>query len=244
MELKDKIVLITGFAVRLGRAIALELSQRGAVICGHYHSSYQQAQQLKEKIEKAGGRVFLFQADLALVNAVEHLVEQVIQKTGRIDVLINNAAIFFKTPFGTVTEKQWDQIFDLNLKSVFFLSQKVGQLMKQNQAGKIINIGDSGALHPFPAYLPYSISKAGVLALTIGLAKALSPEVQVNCVNPGPVLFPEQFPEQEKQFAIEQTLLKREGTPEDVAKTVRFLIEDSDYITGTCINVDGGRAVR
>ncbi len=116
--------------------------------------------------------------------------------------------------------------------------------MQAQKSGKIINIGDSGALTPFPSYLPYSVSKAGILALTKGLAKALAPHIQVNCVNPGPVLFPQEFPDKEKEFAINQTLLKRAGSAEDVARTVRFLIEGSDYITGECIAVDGGRHIR
>lgn len=244
MDLQNKVVLITGGAVRLGRAITLELSKRNALICCHYHSSFEQAEQLKKEVEEGGGKILLFGQDLSSAQQAELLASQVLAQTGRVDVLINNAAIFFKTPFGQVTESDWDRLFNVNLKSVFFLSQKIGLQMKKQKQGKIINIGDSGAIHPFPSYLPYSISKAGIMALTVGLARTLAPEVQVNCVNPGPVLMPASFPEKEKQYAIEQTLLKREGSPEDVARTVRFLIEESDFITGTCVNVDGGRAVR
>ncbi|MHB2154970.1 SDR family NAD(P)-dependent oxidoreductase [Calditrichota bacterium GD2] len=244
MDIKEKIVLITGGAVRLGRAIALELAARGATICCHYHQSAAAAEELKKEIEHKGGKIRLFRADLEQAKEAEELAEAVWQKTGRIDVLVNNAALFFKTPFGKVTEAEWDQFFNLNLKSVFFLSQKIGMRMLAQKSGKIINIGDSGAIHPFPSYIPYSISKAGVMALTTALAKALAPYVQVNCINPGPVLMPASFPQAEKQYAIDQTLLKREGSAYDIARTVRFLVEDSDYITGACINVDGGRAIR
>ncbi|MCD6376798.1 MAG: SDR family oxidoreductase [Caldisericaceae bacterium] len=244
MDLENKVVLITGGAVRLGRAITLELSKRKALICCHYHSSTTEAKQLKQQIDEAGGHILLFRQDLSSVPQAENLAERVLSQTGRVDVLVNNAAIFFKTPFGQVSEADWDRLMEVNLKSVFFLSQKIGLQMKVRGAGKIVNIADSGALHPFPSYLPYSISKAGIVTLTIGLAKALAPEVQVNCINPGPVMMPPNFLEAEKQFAINQTLLKREGNAEDIARTVRFLIEDSDYITGSCINVDGGRAVR
>ncbi len=244
MELKGKVVLVTGGAVRIGRAIVKELVAHQATVCCHYHSSAMAAEQLKQEVEQAGGRIFLFQKDLFQASQAEELAEAVLTQLGRVDILINNAAVFFKTPLGTVEETDWDRLLNINLKSVFFLSQKIGLHMKTQQAGKIINIGDSGALRPFPSYIPYSISKAGILALTKGLAKALAPHVQVNCVNPGPVLMPSSMPETERQFAINQTLLKREGTARDIAQTVRFLIEDSDYITGTCINVDGGRAIR
>ncbi len=244
MNLKDRIVLITGGAVRIGRAISLQMAEAGAVVCCHYNSSDEQASELKQVIERKGGQVRLFKADLNNPQNGVRLAQEVYAVYGRIDVLVNNAAIFFKTPFGSVSEEQWDRLMTLNLKSVFFLSQEVAKLMLQRNEGKIINIGDSGAVHPFPSYLPYSISKAGVMALTIGLAKALAPHIQVNCINPGPVLIPETFPDKDKQYAIEQTLLKREGSAEDIARTVRFLIEGSDYITGTCIDVDGGRRIK
>ncbi len=244
MQLAQSIVLITGGAVRVGRAISLELASAGAVVCCHFNKSEKAANLLKKEIQEQGGRIELFRADLSTLPSLEALVAAVRKKFARIDVLVNNAALFFKTPLGTVRESDWDQLINLNLKSVFFLSQEVGRFMLKQKSGKIINIGDSGALTPFPAYLPYSISKAGVMTLTKGLAKALAPHVQVNCVNPGPVLFPQDFPDKEKAFAIEQTLLKRAGSAEDVARTVRFLIEGSDYITGECIAVDGGRHIR
>ncbi|MEJ2543186.1 MAG: SDR family oxidoreductase [Calditrichaceae bacterium] len=116
--------------------------------------------------------------------------------------------------------------------------------MLKQKSGKIINIADAGAETPFPAYLPYSITKAGIINMTKGLAKALAPNIQVNCVSPGPVMFPEDYSEKERQYSIEQTLLKREGSAEDIAKTIRFLLEGTDYITGAVIPVDGGRGIR
>ncbi len=243
MELKDKIVLVTGGAIDVGRQISLEMAEAGAILACHYYHSEQAAQTLKETLTEKGKEVYLFKADLQKVAQATTLIENVIKQLGTIDVLVNNAAIFFKTPFGEVEEKEWEQLLALNLKAPFFLSQAASREMLRKQSGKIINIGDSGALHPFPSYLPYSISKAGIMALTRGLAKALAPTIQVNCVNPGPVLFPEDFPSSEKKFAIDQTLLKRVGTPQDVAKAVRFLIEN-DYITGECLAVDGGRHIR
>ncbi len=243
MKIKNRIILVTGGAVRVGRAISMDLANAGAIVCCHYHTSEDAAKELQQTIEKTGGRIQLFQADFSQTMEAIGLARQVLNEFGHIDILVNNAALFFKTPFGTVTEQQWDQLLSLNLKSTFFLSQEAGKHMMERKTGKIVNIADSGALNPFPSYLPYSLSKAGIIALTKGLAKALAPFVQVNCINPGPVLFPEEFPEKEKDFAINQTLLKRAGTAGDVAHAVKFLIE-TDYITGDCIAVDGGRQIR
>ena len=244
MELKNKIVLITGGAVRIGRAISIELNKAGATIFCQYFSSLESAQLLKSEIEKSGGKIHIFQSDLSKLNGINQTVNETIRIFDRIDVLINNAAIFFKTPFGKVTENDWDTLHNLNLKSSFFLSQAVSQNMLKQKSGKIINIADAGAETPFPTYLPYSISKAGIINMTKGLAKALAPNIQVNCINPGPVIFPENYSEEERNYSIAQTLLKREGSVEDVAKTVRFLLEGSDYITGAVIPVDGGRQIR
>ncbi len=244
MEIENKVIVITGGAVRVGREISLSLAERGAAIFCHYHSSGTAAESLAREIISTKGKIHLFQGDLSNLATIKRLVKEALSVFGKIDVLINNAAIFFKAPLGTVTEAQWEQFQNLNLKQVFFLSQEVSRHMLQRKQGKIINIGDAGAQAVFPGYIPYSISKAGVIALTKGLAKALAPHVQVNCVNPGPVMIPDEMSQEERRYAVEQTLLKREGTPEDVAKTVRFLIDGSDYITGAVIPVDGGRHIR
>ena len=244
MDLKNKIVLITGGAVRVGRAISLEISKAGATIFCQYYSSSDSAQSLKNEIEKNDGSIHIYQSDLSNQDGIRQTVDEVIRLYGRVDILINNAALFFKTPLGKVSEKDWDTLHNLNLKAPFFLSQAVSEYMLKQKSGKIINIADAGAETPFPAYLPYSISKAGIINLTKGLAKALAPNIQVNCVSPGPVMFPKDYSEEERKFSIEQTILKREGSAEDIAKTVRFLIEGSDYITGAVIPVDGGRQVR
>lgn len=244
MDLKNKTVLITGGAVRIGRAISLELGKAGATIFCQYFSSTESARSLKGQIEKNGGRIYIFKSDLSNQDGIKKTVDEVIRVYGRVDVLVNNAAIFFKTPLGKVTEEDWDILHNLNLKTPFFLAQAVSHYMLNQKSGKIINIADTGAETPFPAYLPYSISKAGIINMTKGLAKALAPNIQVNCINPGPVMFPENYSKEERKFSIEQTLLKREGSAEDIAKTVRFLLEGSDYITGAVIPVDGGRHIR
>ncbi len=244
MDLSKKTVLITGGAIRIGRAISKELSSAGANIFCHYHSSREDAVSLQKEIQSSGGEIHIHQCDLSASGVHEELISEVIRKFGRIDILINNSAVFYKTQFGKITEKDWDTFHNLNLKSAFFLAQAAGNEMLKQHSGKIINIGDAGALSPWPSYLPYSISKAGIIAMTIGLAKALAPYIQVNCVNPGPVMIPKEMPKAERQKALDQTLLKKEGSASDIAKTVRFLLEGSDYITGAVIPVDGGRQIR
>ncbi len=243
MHLQGKTIIITGAAVRLGRAIALELAGTGARLFCHYHASHKQAQTLERELRDLGSECHWYQADLTGMSQIKKLVDEAYVRMGRIDVLINNAAVFYKTPLGTVSEEDWDSFMNLNLKAPFFLAQEASRFMLKQGSGKIVNIADAGAVRMFPAYLPYSISKAGLVALTTGLAKALAPKIQVNCINPGPVLMPQDVSEQERAFALEQTLLKREGRPADIARTVRFVLEGTDYMTGAVIPVDGGRQI-
>ena len=244
MNLKGKGIIITGSAVRIGRAICLELAEAGAHLFCHYHSSKQKANILEQELRATGTVHFFHRTDLSNLKAIGPLVRTAYHQLGRIDVLINNAAVFYKTPLGDVTEEDWDTFFNLNLKAPFFLAQEVSRYMQKQESGKIINIGDAGAENPYPAYLPYSLTKAGITAMTRGLAKALAPQIQVNCINPGPVLMPDYLTDEERTYALEQTLLKKEGSPEDIARTVRFILEGSDYITGAVIPVDGGRQIR
>lgn len=244
MDLSGKVIIVTGGAVRVGRAICKELALTGAAIVCHYHSSETQARSLAAELTGRDQSVLLFKGDLSRPETIEKLVNAAWQRFGRIDGLVNNASLFYKTPLGQISDRDWEIFMSLNLKSPFFLAQQVVPKMRAVGGGKIVNIGDSGALSPFPSYLPYSISKAGLINMTIGLAKALAPDIQVNCINPGPVMLPEDMDEQEKQFAVNQTLLKRPGSAEDIARTVRFLLEGSDYITGAIIPVDGGRSAR
>jgi len=244
MQLKDCVVLITGGVTRVGRMITLELAKSGAEMFCHYNKSERDARSLKKEVEQMGGSIHLFQGDLSDISFAEKLVDMVFDRAKRVDVLINNAALFFKTPFGSISEEQWDRLFTLNLKAAFFCAQKAGQYMVRQGKGKIINIADPSGESPWPSFIPYGLTKAGIIAMTKGLAKALAPDVQVNCINPGPVLIPENYTEKERKRAIENTLLKREGSAQDIAVTVKFLVEGSDYITGAVVNVDGGRAVR
>ena len=240
MQLKDKVVFITGGAVRVGRAITVELITAGANVFCHYYSSEREARELKKEYPS----VNLLKGDLKQINTVPSLIREIVEVAGTIDVLINNAAIFMKTPLGTVTEENWDNLFALNLKPNFFLSQETSKIMMEKQAGKIVNIADTSGLRPWPSYIPYSLTKSGMISLTKGLAKALAPYVQVNCINPGPILMPDNYSDEQIAQAIEKTLLKRAGQAEDVASAVRFLLEDGDYITGLILSVDGGKSIK
>ncbi len=243
MELKNKSILITGGVIRVGRAITRELLSAGARLFCHYNSAHQEAKSLQKEVENNAQNLHLIQGNLNSVAFAENLVEQVIEESGHIDVLINNAAIFFKTPLGEVNGTDWDKLFQLNLKAPFFCAQKAGMYMKKQGWGKIVNIGDPSGENPWPSFIPYGLTKGGIISMTRGLAKALAPEVQVNCINPGPVMFPDDYSKENQEQALKNTLLKKEGTAEDIAKTVRFILEGSDYITGAIINVDGGRSI-
>ena len=239
MQLKNKVILITGGAVRIGRVITLEMVSAGAKVFCHYYKSEKEAEALKNMVPD----VQLIKGDLRQVSTTKSLIDEVVQISGTIDVLINNAAVFIKTPLGTVTEETWDTLFSLNLKAGFFLAQEASRIMVKNNGGKIINIADTSGYRPFPSFIPYALTKSGMISMTKGLAKALAPYVQVNGINPGPVLIPESYTDEERRKAVDKTLLKREGRAEDVAAAVRFLLEDGDYITGIVLAVDGGRSL-
>jgi NAD(P)-dependent dehydrogenase (short-subunit alcohol dehydrogenase family) len=243
MELKERVVLVTGAGVRLGRTIVLELAAAGAAVAVHYGSSRNEASGAVAAIRADGGDAEAFRLDLSETAALPGLVEQVLRRFGRLDVLVNNAAIFPHTPFDTVSEADWDRVMAVNLKAPFFLAQAAARPMRAQGAGKIINLADISAERPWSGYLPYCISKAGIVTLTRGLARALAPSIQVNAVAPGAILFPEHTSADEKERLLRSVPLGREGDPQDIARTVRFLIEGSDYITGVVLPVDGGRAV-
>lgn len=241
MELQGKVALVTGAGRRVGRAIALALASRGAQIAVHYRSSKAEAEAVASKIVSEGGKAHPFRADLAKVSDIETMVTQVLETFGRIDVLVNSASVFFRRKFEDITEEDWDQNLDTNLKAPFFLSKFAGLTMRRQGAGKIVNIGDWAGTRPYRNYLPYTVSKTGIVGLTRVLAKELSPEVQVNCVALGPVLAPEDYDESEIGKLVEGTLVKRMGSPDDVARAVLFFCEGTDFATGATLMLDGGR---
>lgn len=236
-RLHEKVALVTGAAKRVGRSIALELAGAGARVAVHYHSS---AAAAEETAALAGGGAAPFAADIREIEECRRLVSSVMKSFGRIDILVNNAAVFGRTPFAETTGEEWDRFQEINLRSAFFLSQAAAAAMDE---GVIINIADSAGVTLWPGYLAYSISKSGLITLTRGLARTLAPSIRVNAVLPGPVLPPEQEKGNEEIVAesIKRTAMKRLGSPEDVAKAVRYLVVDGGYITGAILPVDGGR---
>ena len=169
------------------------------------------------------------------------MVGDVLGAFGRIDVLINSASVFYRKPIEELTEHDWDVNLDTNLKAPFFLSKFAGAAMRRQGAGKIVNLGDWAGIRPYNNYLPYTVSKSGLIGLTRALAKALAPEVQVNCVALGPVMPPEEYSAEENARLVAGTLTKRLGSPEDVARAVMFLCEGTDFATGSTLVLDGGR---
>ncbi len=240
MELEGKVALVTGAAKRLGRRLALALAERGAEVAVHYHASEREAQELLAQLKRAGGKPIAVPGDLSQAADVARIVEAAMQAFGRIEILVNSAAIFYRTPFATLTEADWDRVLGVNLKGPFLLCRRVGEIMLRQGRGKILNLADIGGMKVWAEYLPYSVSKAGLIALTQGLAKALAPAVQVNAIAPGTVLLPEGTPPEEQERAIRRIPLARLGSPEDIVRAAVYLLE-SDFVTGEVLTVDGGQ---
>ncbi|MGH7916689.1 MAG: SDR family NAD(P)-dependent oxidoreductase, partial [Candidatus Binataceae bacterium] len=228
MELKGKVALVTGAGKRVGHTIALELAARGAIAAIHYRASRAEAEQTVATIAKNGGRASAFLANLEQLAEIEAMVAAVLTEFGRLDILVNNASVFYRKPLEELTERDWDLNLDTNLKAPFFLSKFAGAAMRRQGAGKIINIGDWAGIRPYKNYLPYTVSKAGLIGLTRALAKALAPEVQVNCVALGPVMPPDDYEIEERERLRNATLTKSLGSPQDVARAVLFLCEGTD----------------
>lgn len=234
-------VLVTGGAKRVGQAIVLELARAGANLVVHCWRSHAEAEVTCGLVRDLGAQATVVMGDLAVHADVERIAQQSEAAFGRIDALVNNAAVFFPTPIDTLTDTEWDRTLAINLKAVFWLSLILGRRMQQGAGGTIVNIGDWAGLRPYTGYLPYCVSKAGVVALTQGLATALAPKVRVNCVAPGPVLPPESYTAEERRELEALTPLQRLGSPEAVAHMVRFLIAEAEFSTGGVYLVDGGR---
>ena len=240
MEIDGKVALVTGAAKRVGRSIALALAERGAELVVHYHGSEREAHEVLARAKQWGGKPVAARADLSRSADIDALVETAVRAFGRIDILVNSAAIFYRTPFATVTEADWDRFLTVNLKAPFLLCRRVGELMSRQGSGKIVNVADIAGAKVWAEYIPYSISKAGLLALTTGLAKALAPAVQVNAIAPGTVLLPDGSSPEERERALARVPLKRLGSPEDIARAAVYLIQ-SDFVTGEVLSVDGGQ---
>lgn len=246
MQNNQKVVLITGAARRIGAAIARILHQADMNVVVHYNTSCHEAEELCQELnaERTHSAIAI-RSDLSDVASIPMLIEQAFKTWGRLDVLVNNASRFYKTFVGDVSEKDWDDLLTNNLKSPFFLAQAAAPFLKKYH-GCIINITDIHAERPVRDYPVYCISKAGLIMLTKTLAKELGPEIRVNAVSPGAILWPEgenSLSDSIKQKIVQRTLLERAGQSGDIAKAVLYFVKDADYVTGQILAVDGGRSL-
>jgi pteridine reductase len=242
--LLGKVVLVTGGAKRVGAAICRRLHTAGAGVLVHYRSAALEARALQVELNaRRPESVALAQADLLKVATGSQLVKAALRHFGRLDALVNNASSFFATAIGEITEQAWDDLIGTNLRAPLFLAQAAAPELKKNH-GCIVNLIDIHALRPLKRHPVYCAAKAGLWMLTQSLARELAPEIRVNGVAPGPVMWPEGPMDAAVQARIlERTALKRIGSPEDIAKAVLFFVQDAPYVTGQVLPVDGGRTV-
>jgi pteridine reductase len=243
MQLAGRWALVTGAAKRVGRVIAHELAARGAHVVVHFNRSETEANDTVASLRAVGVRAEAIRADLADAAAVRRLADEAEAVTGGVALLVNSASNYLRTPFDAITEGDWDASLDVNLKAPFLLAWTIGRAMRARGDGCIVNVADWAGERPYKSYLPYCVSKAGLIALTRALAKELAPAVRVNAVSPGPVLLPEDFGPVETAAVTRATPLGRVGTPEDVARAIRFLAEEASFSTGSILHVDGGRGI-
>jgi pteridine reductase len=240
MELPGKVALVTGAGRRLGRAMAEALAIRGMTVALHYHSSEDGARSLEREIRTLGGRASCFPADLTSPDAARSLPGRVAAEWGRLDVLVNSAAVMHRLSFEETTPAQWDSIHNLNLRSLFFCAQGAAPALRAAR-GKIVNLADLAGLEPWSGFAAHSISKAGVVMFTKVLARSLAPDVTVNAIAPGAVLVPEDYSKEERDRLARSTPLRRLGSPSDVVAGLLYLLEGGDFVTGHTLVVDGGR---
>ncbi len=243
MQIRGRWALVTGAAKRVGRSIARELATRGMHIVVHYHTSRPEAEDAAAEFQGLGVRAIALRADLARASDVRALAEAAEAESGGVAVLVNSASNYLHVALDDLSEEVWDASLDTNLKGPFLLAWHLGRAMRTRGEGRIVNITDWAGERPYVGYLPYVVSKAGLIGLTKALAKELAPQVTVNAVSPGPVLPPDAMTDAEKEAVARATPLRRLGSPEDVARCVRFLVEEADFTTGSVFLVDGGRLV-
>jgi pteridine reductase len=242
-SLSGQWALVTGAGRRIGAAIATGLHEAGANVVIHYFRSAEPAEKLVGQMnELRPNSALAVGADLRDCNSLEPMVEEITAATGRLDILVNNASSFYPTPLGAITEAEWDDLLGSNLKAPLFLCQAALPHLRES-GGVIINIVDVHSQRPLKDHPLYGVAKAGLAMLTRSLAKDLGPEIRVNGVSPGAILWPDSgMPERIQQNIIGKTALKRAGTPEDIAGAVVYLVRDARYVTGQILAVDGGRS--
>lgn len=241
--LNDKVALVTGGGRRIGAEIATRLHREGMRLVLHYHSSDVAARSLQNTLNKSrADSVVLVKGDLLDNHKITHLVQESIKVFSRLDAVVNNASTFFPTPIGDTSEEDWNNLLGTNLKAPFFLAQAAARELKKYR-GVIVNIADIYGIRPLKSHAVYSTAKAGLIMLTRALARELAPEIRVNAVAPGAILWPENdHDEVARQRLISRTPLKRMGNPQEIADTVLFLIRDASFISGHVVPVDGGRS--
>jgi NAD(P)-dependent dehydrogenase (short-subunit alcohol dehydrogenase family) len=256
LEIQGGVALVTGGAHRVGRSIALALAEAGAHIVITYLNSADEAEQTRRDIEALGVQALAVKLDQRDTSQIESLFAAVSDRLGRLDMLVNSAAIMERAPVFDITPDDWDRVLDTNLRGPFFVAQAAARLMldshperspdgaqPQDAIGCIVNIADLAALHPWPSYLAHTASKAGLVALTKALALALAPSIRVNAIAPGAVLKPTDWSDARWERLWRKLPLRRPGAPEDVAEAVLYLIR-SDFVTGQLLVLDGGRELR
>ena len=238
MELIGKTSLVTGASKRVGREIALALARKGSHILLHYRGSKDDAQKTASEIAALGVKCTLVQADLSKAADIKKMASS----AGKIDVLVNSASLYYKTPVDKAGEKEWDELMSVNLKAPYLLSLEIGRQMVQGSGGKIVNIADWSGFRPYKDFIAYCATKGGLITLTKSLARDFAPKVSANAVAPGPVLAPPDMDDKEKEVIAKTTALGRWGKPEDIANAVIFLVEN-DFVNGIVLVVDGGRSI-
>ncbi|HET7213112.1 MAG TPA: SDR family oxidoreductase [Terriglobia bacterium] len=241
--LAGQVALVTGAGRRIGREIALALGRAGATVAVNYNHSWNEAQTTVNEIKAGGVDAVALQADVARPAQVRRMFRTVERKFGQLDLLVNNAAVFFPAKWDRLTEKHWDRILGVNLKGPFFCAQEAAILMQRRNRGHIINISSLGGLQAWPDYMHYCSSKAGLIMLTRCLAKALAPDIRVNSVAPGTILFPDEERTAMTTSVVRSTPLRKAGRAEDITRMVLHLACHGDFITGQIFPVDGGKSI-
>lgn len=248
LPLASRVALVTGAgAPRLGRAIALALAKCGADLAVHFHSSADGAAEVVAEAKALGRNAVAFRADLTDPAAAIALPSQVVAAMGSLGILVNSAANFLRTPVGTATTAQWDATANLNLRAPFLLTQAAAPFLRASASAanpaRVVNLADTAGLRPWPSYIPYCVSKAGLIAMTQGFARALAPEVTVNAIAPGPVMPAPLATDDDIDRAVARIPLGRTGSPDDVVACVLLCVVGTGYMTGAVLPVDGGRSV-
>jgi NAD(P)-dependent dehydrogenase (short-subunit alcohol dehydrogenase family) len=241
--LDGQVALVTGAGRRIGREIALTLGRAGATVVVNYNLSGNGARAVVREIQAQGAEAIALRADVSSSAQVRRMFTAVEKKFGRLDVLVNNAGIFFPARWNQLNEEQWDRVLSVNLKGPFFCAQEAARIMKRRKRGNIINISSLGGLQAWPDYMHYCSSKAGLIMLTRCLAKALAPDIRVNTIAPGTIMMPGEKRTRLLDRVIRSAPLRKAGRPEDIANMVLYLACHGEFITGQVLAVDGGKSI-